>query len=217
MIMAWDYVIFDMDGVLSNTEPIHFQVWRKTLASRGIDLDFEKYKPCIGSTLINLKKVMLEQYGVDLWGDEQLIPDYMKENTGTMQRDGVEGISGVPEMLKKLTDRGVHMAVASSSPMQDIELVLTKLDIKKYFEVICTGEDVPSPKPAPDIFLKAARLLHADPAQCLVVEDSRNGSRAAKAAGMYCIGFVSPASGDQDLSAADRIIYHYSQMQGVLY
>ena len=89
---------------------------------------------------------------------------------------------------------------------------MKELAISQYFDVLFSGERVPNPKPAPDVFLETARRLHADPKECLVIEDSRNGCTAAKAAGMSCLGFQNPDSGIQDLSSADRIFYPFSEL-----
>jgi HAD superfamily hydrolase (TIGR01509 family) len=98
------------------------------------------------------------------------------------------------------------MALASSSTQRVIDTVLEKLALVGVFDPVVSGEEVEHGKPAPDIFLRTAGLLEIPPETCLVIEDSANGVRAAKAAGMVCIGFRNPNSGAQDLSAADAIV-----------
>ena len=95
------------------------------------------------------------------------------------------------------------IAIASSSPRLFIEAVVEKIGIQQYFTIIVSGEEVERSKPEPDIFLKAARLLNVNPFECLVVEDSKSGTIAAKKAGMKCIGYLNLNSGEQDLSQAD--------------
>ena len=115
-------------------------------------------------------------------------------------------------MLERVHEGGFLMAVASSSPEIYINQVIDMLGVKEYFQVLCSGENVKNPKPAPDVFLKAAKELGVSPDECLVIEDSTNGCRAAKAAGMVCLGYYNPDSGDQDLSIADGVIADYEKL-----
>lgn len=109
---------------------------------------------------------------------------------------------------------GYTLAVASSSPKNEIIRNLKALDLDDYFTVKVSGEEVRNSKPAPDVFLKAAELLGASPEKCTVIEDTANGSRAAKAAGMYCIGFANPDYPEQDLSVCDKVIESYEEIYG---
>lgn len=202
-------IIFDMDGVLFNSEPIHYKVWKKIFAQEGLEIDFEHYKGCIGSTVKRLFELMLEGYGRDFFGNEELPQRYHEEKSRYLQENGIPIISGVPEVLAALKAKGYRLAIASSSPQAYIELCTEKSGIAKYFDVRFSAERVARPKPAPDVFLAAAQQIGVSPEDCLVVEDSENGSRAAKAAGMYCMGFFNQDSGDQDLSAADQIFDSY--------
>ena len=119
------------------------------------------------------------------------------------------------ETIKYLYDKGYEMAVASSSSQDYIESQMKTLGIDKCFKFLFSAENVEKPKPAPDVFLVAAEKLGGKPAECTVVEDSANGSRAAKTAGMTCIGFKNPDSGNQDLSVADKIIYKITELKDI--
>jgi len=112
-------------------------------------------------------------------------------------------IAGLIPLLQSLEENGITMAVASSSPINSIELVLEKFGIKDYFKVVVSGDFVTKGKPDPEIFLHTSRLLGIHPGNCAVIEDSTHGVKAAKAAEMKCIGFQNLNSGNQDLSAAD--------------
>ena len=98
------------------------------------------------------------------------------------------------------------MAIASSGLMKNINLILSKLNVESYFSHIVSGEMPKKGKPAPDIFLLAASHFNLSPENCLVIEDSRNGTLAAKAAGMTCVGYINEGSGNQDLSYADLVV-----------
>lgn len=198
-------IIFDMDGVLFNSEPLHYEIWKKIFAEEGLEIDFEHYKGCIGSTVKRLFELILEGYGRDFSGDASLPVRYHEEKSRYLAEHGISVIPWVPETLASLKEHGYRLAIASSSAQSYIELCTKKAGIDGYFDVLFSAERVPHPKPAPDVFLAAAQHMQVSPQECLVVEDSENGSRAAKAAGMYCMGFFNLDSGNQDLSAADQI------------
>ena len=109
-------------------------------------------------------------------------------------------------MLEEIKTAHLPIAIASSSPKIFIEAVVEKIGIRQYFKILISGEEIERSKPEPDIFLKAALLLNVNPSECLVVEDSKSGTIAAKKAGMKCIGYQNFNSGNQDLSNADFIV-----------
>lgn len=209
------YILFDMDGVLINTEPMHFEIWKKVFKEKGIDIDYEHYKGCIGSTRRFLYDLIKEGYGVDVSVYEDLPERFSKLKDEMIKEKGIPRIEGAVETIRYLYDKGYKMAVASSSSQDYIESQMKTLGIDKCFKVLFSAENVEKPKPAPDVFLAAAGKLGAKPEECTVVEDSANGSRAAKAAGMTCIGFRNPDSGNQDLSVADKTIYKITELKEV--
>ena len=192
-------IIFDMDGVLINSEPFHYRVWKETLRERGIDLDYEVYKDCIGSTIGTLMQILHKHYGISL-EDTSLREEMNAKKEELIRKEGYPPlIPYVKELLEKLYKGGYGLAVASSSPLSYIEKVTDHWGIRKYFHSLVSGESVENPKPAPDVFLKAARQLGFSPEECIVIEDSENGCKAAKNAGITCIGYKNPDSGKQDL------------------
>lgn len=209
-------ILFDMDGVLMNTEVLHYAIWQQVFAERGLTIDFERYKGCIGSTNARLMELIYEGYGVDFRGDESVIQRFSQLNQEHIRLHGVPPIEGVAQTLAQLKTRGYRMAVASSSSRKNIEMCLQSLQIQHFFEVLFSAEQVARPKPAPDVFLAAAAAMDASPETCVVVEDSTNGTRAAKAAGMRCIGFDNPDSPGQSLDAADVRIDHFAQLLDIL-
>lgn len=205
-------IIFDMDGVLINSEPFHYRVWKETLRRRGILLDYEVYKPCIGSTIGFLMKLLHEHYGVDL-EDTALITQMKEIKQELIEKEGYPPLLPyVRELLARLAEAGYDMAVASSSPQTYIEKVTEYWDIQKYFKKLVSGETVENPKPAPDVFLKAAAAIGVLPSECLVVEDSENGCKAAKAAKMTCMAYYNPDSGKQNLETAAMIVEGYEEI-----
>ena len=119
-----------------------------------------------------------------------------------MEKEGFPQCEGIREVLEKLHREGYLLAVGSSSPEDVIQKVLKDLDLAQYFSAFISGENMAHPKPAPDTFLAAAEALLLDPSACMVVEDSTNGGKAAKAAGMSCVWFHNPDSGDQQIPDA---------------
>ena len=212
------YILWDMDGVIVNTEPQHYRAWERTFRRLfGLPaIDFDKYKPCIGATLDVFRDIMLREYGIDMDENPDTRQEYIKDKLAVEEEEGFPEVPGVSETVRLLYERGCVMAIASSSPQEYIERIARILGIEDCFRLLFSGERVAHSKPAPDTFLEAAKGIGAKPGECIVIEDSENGTKAAKAAGMYCIGFVNPDSGDQDLGRADVLVHEIPEVIGVI-
>lgn len=198
-------VIFDMDGVLVDSEPLHYEVNRITMQEKfGVDLDYEYYKQYIGSTVMAMWNKIIKDFSIEGYTAEALFDLSEEVKERLVDEQGYPEVAGVVSFIKAISSK-YKLAVASSSALVNIEKNVNKLGIAEDFDALVTGLSVANPKPAPDIFIKAAKELGVKPEECIVVEDSCNGTRAAKAAGMACIGFINPGSGEQDLSAADYL------------
>lgn len=198
-------VIFDMDGVIVDSEPLHFKAEKITMEYYGNEISGEELSNYVGVANPEMWAELKKKYMLTATLDEILEKQFsFKRNL--FRSNKLKPIDGISELLQKLRSRGIRIALASSSSRELIELLLDKLGIKASFEVIVSGEEVKHSKPAPDIFLKAAGKLGIEPAYCLVIEDAKHGIKAAKLAGMYCIGFCNPNSGNQDLSLADAVV-----------
>ncbi len=198
-------VIFDMDGVIVDSEPIHFEIDKRVLGSCNVNATDEILLPYVGTTNPDMWKDLKEKYDLKLSVDE-LIGLQTEMKIKVLNEIELVPIKGIRELLNDLRQNNIVTAVASSSPRYFIEAVLSKTNINGFFKDIISGEEVPRGKPSPDIFLKMAEILEVDPEECVVIEDSENGVKAALAAGMKCIGFVNPNSGPQDLSRASAIV-----------
>lgn len=206
-------VIFDMDGVIVDSEPVHFAADCKLLKDRfDIDLDYEYYREFIGSTVKKMWESFRKTYKLYGYTWEELsgMADMILENM--ISEKGYPEIKGVSDIVKDLKGKGYVIAVASSSSMKAIINNLKTIGILEYFDAIVSGMEMENPKPAPDIFLKAAERLNVNPRECIVIEDSRNGVSGAKAAGMACLGFINPNSGNQDLSEADYLFEDFTNI-----
>ena len=198
-------MLFDMDGVLVDSEPIHFQARKMTLARYGYTTDDEELSHYQSTPTEVFIAGINKSRGSSIPVDEAA--RLHKEDFKTaFDNFDLKSIDGIPEYLEQLESLKIPMAIASSSSPELIREVIRRLGIAKYFRELVSGDEVARPKPNPDVYLTAAKKIGADPSECVVLEDSHNGVLAAKSAGMFCIGFRSPHSGNQDLSTADIIV-----------
>jgi len=199
-------IIFDMDGVLINSEPLHFDFENKLFESLGITVSREQHETFVGTTAKTLWTIIKQTHNLPFTVSELILKGQSDFLVYLENKNSLEPIQGIPELLNKLKYGGYILALASSSPHKLINYVLNKCKIEEYFPVRISGDDVTYGKPDPEIFLKTSEVTGIKPENCLVIEDSKNGVNAAKLAGMKCIGFKNPGSGNQDLSASDLII-----------
>jgi len=205
-------VIFDMDGVIIDSEPLYRKIQDKIFKDLGFSVSDVEYDTFIGLGLKKMWKRLIVsrnlkqsiEYLIEL--NNQQIHEYFKE-------EKLEPMSDFIEFLDLCLSKKMKTAVASSTSKIVIDTILRKLGVMHKIPIIVSGEEVPAGKPAPDIFLEAADRLNISPANCIVIEDSENGVKAAKSARMYCIGLQNPNSGKQDLSAADKIINSFKEIK----
>lgn len=197
--------IFDMDGVIIDSEPIHFQVDIETMKHLGCNMSKKELEKYVGTTNEYMLTDIKKNYNIKESIEE--ITDYkMKLTKRKIIESDLEPIEGIKELLVNLKENSIPAAIASSSPIDFINIVVEKFKIRDYFQYIVSGEEVVNGKPAPDIYIETAKKLGFDAKDCTVIEDSKNGVQAAKSAGMKCIGFANVNSGNQDLSKADIIV-----------
>ncbi len=204
-------VIFDMDGVIIDSEPLHSRAALLALQkyNSGITLDYiERF---IGSTTYYMCQKMVDDFHVDV-NPEELLKAYDEMKEFLLKKEGYTIVPYVIDCIKDLYKNKIKLSIASSSSVKEIEEVMDSLNIRKYFTSFVSGTTVAHTKPAPDIFLKAAESLDAVPEECLIIEDSYNGVTAATRAGITCIGFVNPNSGKQDLSQAALLVEGFDEI-----
>ena len=178
-------VIWDMDGVLADTGPFHFEAWKKIFKELKIPFTKEDFRKTFGMRNDQiLKKILgknLSSEEVSKIGDKKEI--YFREGA----KGKLKPTRGLIKILSSLKKGGFKMAIASSGPPENVKFVVEELGIRSYFEVLLSGEDATCSKPHPGIFLKAAERLGVSPKICIVVEDAVVGIEAAKRAGMKAI------------------------------
>ena len=203
--MAFSAVLFDFDGVMVDTEWAIYQAWKRVFGAHGQDLPLEIYTRCIGTDfatwspkthLEDLTGLSFDWHDLDVRRQEEIMAELAHE--GPMH--------GVVALLEKLSAGGTPCAVVSSSSHQWVDGWLGKLGLAGFFTTtVCRG-DAPRIKPAPDLFLEAAKRLSLDPTSCLVIEDSLNGVKSAKAAGMSVWVVPNRVTECLDFSPADRVL-----------
>ena len=204
-------VIFDMDGVLIDSEPLHFEVDQMVLRKLNIHEGKHYLERFVGYTNPAMWQIIKEEFSIEIT-IEELIDLQMTMKLSYLEQSNFEAIEGINELLEELQSFKVPIAIASSSPRIFIEAVIKKIHIVQYFHDWISGEEVPKSKPEPDVFLKVAELLNVNPERCIVIEDSKSGTIAAKSAGMKCIGYKNVNSGNQDLSKSDLVVDRISEI-----
>ncbi|MDE2745497.1 MAG: HAD family phosphatase [Chloroflexota bacterium] len=192
-------VIFDMDGVLLDSEPLHYEAVRVLLAEHGVEFPLEDYFRYLGTTLTSTWDDLCERYPISM-PFEQFEARY---NSDVLDQylAGAPLIRGARELVVKLRDAGVPIAVASSSHRVWVDAALSGAGLREYFDHTTAGDEVSMGKPSPEIYLNAADKLGFDPAQCIAIEDAPAGVESAKAAGMKVVLVRSELTQDLNLTS----------------
>jgi len=197
-------VIFDMDGLMVDSEPTHYEALSRVLAPFGIALSREENARYVGVPDVEAFADLVDRYSLPV-PSATLVAE---KRATYLELIGKRIVAqpGLYRLLDRLEADGYALAVASSSPIVEIELILGRLEVRERFHGSFSAEQVARGKPAPDLFLHAALQVGAQPAQCLVLEDAPSGVRAAKSAGMICFAVPSEAARSGDFSPADRVL-----------
>ena len=208
-------VIFDMDGVIIDTEPIHHHAFVTQFAELGITVSDALYASFLGSSTRNVFQRLKQEFALPQTVEELLLRKRAIFNQ-TFDKDAdLDLLPGVRALIEDIQRHGLRLVVASSASKATIARVFNRFGLGPYFSHVVSGEDFAQSKPNPAIFLHAAALAETPVAECLVIEDSANGVAAAKAAGIYCIGYASPHSPGQDLRLADRVVSDFGELSAV--
>ncbi|MGM0641246.1 MAG: HAD family hydrolase [Thermotogota bacterium] len=199
-------VIFDMDGVIINSEPLHYKANQDLFDKLGFSVPSTEYSNYIGISNEKMWEDLKSKY--DLNEELEDLTEKQKKHTHQYIQENMNGaeIPGIKKILEELKDMNIKTAIASSSSKDLIETVIKGFDLCEYFDVLVSGEEVKNGKPNPDIFLLASDKLKVNIKNCVIIEDSTNGVKAAKKSGAKCIGFNNPDSPGQSLKKADIII-----------
>jgi len=205
-------VIFDLDGVIIDSEPVHFTLEKQMFDELNIRVSDEEHQSFAGMSSQNMWDRLVKNFKLP-YAAEALVNKKQMAYMNYLQKEyDLRPIPNIPELIKDLFENDFKLAIASSSRLDVIDAVLTKFNLFNFFMEKVSGASLRNSKPDPEIFLVTAELLYSRPEECLVIEDSENGVKAAKAASMKCIGFRNPNSGAQDLSRADIIINSFEEI-----
>jgi HAD superfamily hydrolase (TIGR01509 family) len=201
-----------MDGVIVDTEPVHHYAYNQHFKQLNIEVTPEMYATFTGNSTKNTYEKLKSHFEI-----AETVPDLVeaKRNLFNDAFDSKEDlclIDGVEDLIKELYHNGMQLVLASSSANVTIDRVFTRFNLHQYFSHLVSGEDFPNSKPHPAIFEHAAKLSQTSVENCIVIEDSTNGIIAAKAAGIYCIGYDSINTKLQDYSKADKVIKDFSEL-----
>lgn len=205
-------VIFDMDGVIVDTEPVHSYAYFQHFAELNIDVSKDMFTSFMGNSTRNTFQKLKELFPINGEVEDLIQRKRTLFNDAFDSKEDLYLIEGVEKLIQDLHSNGMQLILASSAAKVTIDRVFRRFNLHQYFTHIVSGEDFPYSKPHPAIFEHAANLSIAPKENCIVIEDSTNGIRAAKAAGIFCVGYNSENSKLQDLSLADVVVEDLNEL-----
>lgn len=206
-------VLFDMDGVIIDSEPLHRKAYFAMFQEVGITVSDELFESFTGQATLHICKQLVDKFDLER-KPEQLVDIKRKYFKDLFFNDPeLDLIPGVRDLIRNYYSSGITLVLASSASMPNINNVFKRFDLDQYFKAKFSGADLEASKPHPEIFIKAAKASGFDTHECMVIEDSTNGIKAAHAAGIYAVAFNSPNSKNQDYSLADKVITDFSEIQ----
>lgn len=208
-------IIFDMDGVLVDSEPHHVKIEKQFFAKLNLNISDEEHSMYMGKATDVMWSEIIHDKKLSYSGKE-LVEQTEKISKQHFSRQKLAPMNGLEELLVRLKRSKIPLAVASSSGQEIIDVILKNSGLDKYFKHTVSSELVGGSKPEPDIFLYTAKLLGVKPEECIVIEDSTNGIKAAKAANMFCIAYNGVSVNNQDQSLADVQIESFLELENVL-
>lgn len=205
-------IIFDMDGVLIDSESLHYESTIKYLNGElGLAYNEEENREFLGRTDEYMFRVLKDRY--DLPQSVSELIERRRDIYLELLVGNVQLIEGIAELVARLKSAGYKLAVASSSLEKIIEVVVSEGKVQQHFDVIQSGEYLANCKPHPEIFLVTAQKMQLAPESCAVIEDTAVGIQAAKAAGMFAIAYAAPNAEKQDFSEADVVVRSFIEAE----
>lgn len=208
-------LIFDMDGVLVNSNAAHLASWLKIAKEDGVAFSEDIFWRTFGMT----SEHIVEHYWKTPITPEELADVVERKETAFRESimEHVKPIDGAVDFVRYLADNGVPMAVGSSAPRVNVDYVLDWMKIRVFFgDRVVAGNEVKQGKPSPDIFLACSRKLGEAPERCVVIDDSRSGVNAGKNANMTTIGFFSYGHTEEEYERADRVVRSFDEVRQIL-
>ncbi|MCB0457507.1 MAG: HAD family phosphatase [Flavobacteriaceae bacterium] len=206
-------VLFDMDGVIVDTEPLHRKAYFMMFAEMGLNVSEALYTSFTGQSTLEICETLVENFSMKQ-SPKDLVACKRKHFKQLFENDNsLTLLPGVLKLIENYYHNGLALVLASSASMDNINQIFTRFDLDRYFKAKLSGADLKKSKPHPEIFIKATQAADCSPNECMVIEDSTNGILAAKAAGIFCVGYNSLHSKDQDYSQADKVVGDFSELR----
>lgn len=213
MIQHLKCVIFDMDGVIIDSEQLHKKAYYETFESLGLTVTEELYVTLTGSSTLNAFQRLTKHFNL-IDNPENLVINKRKRYVNFFENDpNLHLVAGVEDIIKYFHKKGVTLILASSSAMVNINRVFDRFDLHQYFKAKISGADLKASKPHPEIFEKAAILGDFPKENCIVIEDSDNGIKAANDAGIFVFGYKNPLVDNQTLKNANAVIKNFIELK----
>ncbi len=201
-----------MDGVIIDSEPLHQKAYYGMFKEVGITVSDALYESFTGKATLQICKQLVQEFQL-----KQAPQELVNIKRGIFKHlflndPDLDLIADVRELIEDYYNNGLTLVLASSASMLTINNVFSRFELDQYFKAKLSGADLKASKPHPEIFIKAAAASGFIREECMVIEDSTNGIKAAHAAGIYCVGFKSPHSKNQDYSLADKVISSFNEI-----
>ena len=206
-------VLFDMDGVIVDTEPLHHKAYQMMFKEVGVKVSDSMYRGFTGQSTRGICEFLCKHFKLD---KKPIVLERCKRSHFTklfFEDPDLHLLEGVENLIKNYHANGLSLVVASSASMFTINNVMKRFQLDRYFKDKISGADLKASKPHPEIFIEAAKAAGASPSECFVIEDSTNGIIAAKEANIFCVAYKSEHSKDQDYSRADLLISDYKTIE----
>ena len=206
-------VIFDMDGVIVNSEPLHHLAYKKMFEEFKLDVSNSLYESFTGQSTYSICEQLCEIFDLKVDANA-LVLSKRKHFKIIFENDSsFEMIDGAMNLIKDYFENNLTLVLASSASMTNIERIFKKFDLNKFFKAKISGADLKESKPNPEIFIKAAQLAGFKKEECIVVEDSTSGIMASKSAGIYCVGYNSYNSKNQNYDNANLVVSDLNEIK----
>lgn len=205
-------VIFDMDGVIVDSEPFHSKAFYALFDELEIEVTPSLYSSFTGKATLPICEEICTQFSVKQTPEELVARKRIHFKKIFEQDPSLQLIEGVLERIKEYHAAGLTLVLASSASMPTIHSIFSRFELYPYFKALLSGADLKASKPHPEIFQKATKATGFTAQECMVIEDATNGIKAAKAAGLFCVAFRSFHSKNQDYSLADKVIERFSEI-----
>ena len=206
-------VIFDMDGVIVNSEPLHHKAYKKMFAEFKLNVSNNLYESFTGQSTFSICKQLCEMFKLND-DPNSLVLSKRKHFKIIFDNDSsFQMIDGALELIKNYFNNNLTLVLASSASMTNIDRIFKKFDLNKFFKAKISGANLKESKPNPEIFIKAAKMTGFKKEECIVIEDSTNGIIAAKSAGIYCVGYNSYNSKNQNYDNANLVINELGEIK----